>query len=521
MASVLHNMVVLRNLAELDILAALPLINASSSLCHFILDTIVSVPMVCRFLRENQYALLHDTHHTQFSSHDIILLARAITALQGRHNNDELYKEIRDYLGILLARTPKGLLLNPEMLCQEDLRHKNVGREDELSQRIKHAVYTTPFGNNWWDKRLLRREEMKELGKAYAAFLSSPQLNPLRERSEGNRHFYLNFLTTGKSRHPYLREHIFFCGHYINDVILTESKCKALFWDNFHDSTGPIFSKETSVIVAKFIRFNDQLLENGSKIFIPEYLRRDLVSELIDKWFEHRGKAIAFGNRTCARGIPSADEIFTRLFESQLWNETETPADFGWWLAKSRICLDKISITNFASKREAVAWVLLGSHYSKGGFGFSINRCCSSYSTTRFDKKLLDVVLDLSLEDRVSTVKMIIYRASEFGVCTNLGAALLYFFAFRAKDHEMDVILSVIFREVVQSSRVRNLLGGMARSVKEGKWDIPASLLRLPLEQTQVHISRVRSKFQDFGALLEIFTRTTTKSNGDLSSHGQ
>ena len=55
----------------------------------------MSVPMVCRFLRENWYALFHDINHTQFSRDNIILLARAITALQGRHNHDELYRETR------------------------------------------------------------------------------------------------------------------------------------------------------------------------------------------------------------------------------------------------------------------------------------------------------------------------------------------------------------------------------------------------------------------------------------------
>ena len=166
MASFLHNTVVLRNLAELDILAALPLINASSSLCHFILDTIVSVPMVCRFLRENQYALLHDIHRTQFSRHDIILLARAITALQARHNHDELYKDIRDYLGILLARSPIELLINPEMLCVEDIGQKRIRKDDEegLRQSIKHNVYLGPVGSKWYDQYFLSRGEMEALG---------------------------------------------------------------------------------------------------------------------------------------------------------------------------------------------------------------------------------------------------------------------------------------------------------------------------------------------------------------------
>lgn len=56
---------------------------------------------------------------------------------------------------------------------------------------------------------------------------------------------------------------------------------------------------------------------------------------------------------------------------------------------------------------------------------------------------------------------MIIYRASEFGICRNLRSALLYFFAFTAKDNEINVILSVIFREVDQSSSAHNLLRSM------------------------------------------------------------
>ena len=250
----------------------------------------------------------------------------------------------------------------------------------------------------------------------------------MQKRSEDDRRVSYHFLTTGNSSHPLLREYIFFCGRYINDVISTQSKCKDLFWDYFRNATCSIFCKEPSTIAAQFIRFNDQLLENGSKIYIPGYLRRNLVSELIDKWFDHQGDAIAFGNEAHADGIPSADKVLSSLFKSQQWNETENPADFGWWLAQSRICLNKHFVSNFASKREAVAWILLGSHYSEYDFAMpNKTQCCSKYTRTPFDKKLFGIISGLSLEDRVSTVKMIIYKASEFGVCSNLGAALTLF----------------------------------------------------------------------------------------------
>lgn len=85
----------------------------------------------------------------------------------------------------------------------------------------------------------------------------------------------------------------------------------------------------------------------------------------------------------------------------------------------------------------------------------------------------------------------------------NLGSALLYFFAFAGMNNEIDVILSVIFREVVQSSSVRNLLTSMARNVEGMKWKIRPLASSLSLEQTQVHISKVPSKFQGFEAFLK------------------
>lgn len=131
-----------------------------------------------------------------------------------------------------------------------------------------HSVYTSPPGMY----RLITRQRMKEVGNGYIIFLSRPQFSPLKEGRGCSRECYPDFFRTGTSRHPFLREHIFFCARYINDVILSEFECNCLFWDHLDYSSLLIICKETPNIVAKVIEFNDKLLEKGSELFIPDYL---------------------------------------------------------------------------------------------------------------------------------------------------------------------------------------------------------------------------------------------------------
>lgn len=209
-------------------------------------------------------------------------------------------------------------------------------------------------------------------------------------------------------------------------------------------------------------------------MFIPDYLRRNLVSKLIEKWFHHRGLAIAFGNAEDGRGTPGPNKIYINLCRNQSWKTAQSDGDFAWWLAQTTRFWDRISISKFHSKCEALAWLFLGSHYPERYSICNNTECCYNNSVAISDKQLLGIILRLSLEDRVSAVEMIIYKASEFGVCTNLGYALLHFFVFPAKEYEVDLILSAIFREIVQSLRACNLLTNMARDVKTRRWKVPA-----------------------------------------------
>ena len=496
----LFNAVVLQRLVEIDILAALSLTNTSSSLSRFILNTLVSVPMVCKFLRENQYTLFHDIDHLEFSSSDILLIVRAITVFQGRHNHDELFMELREYLGILLARVPKSILFNEEMLPLEELLNSDgtYRHEEAAQQSVKHWVYTNPTGE-WYGRRLLSKEGIRDLQDAYTDFIKYPHFSLHVPTYRGTRHFSSNFLATGKSSHPYLREQILFCSRYINEVISTRSKCKILFTHYLVRAKGLIFSQNESEIAEAFQDFDRELVHQSSTIFIPLWYRRTLVGELINRWFEHQALGTAFENR--GSGLPLSDAIFDYLFSNEEWKKTHDISDIGW-LVETGVSFDTSSMIGWSSKVDTLVWLLLGLHDYNFVWDAS-NECCPRISGEVDSKDILNFMADFSLEDKLNAVIMIIRKASEFGVCKHIGGGFLRFFVFPAKDHDVDVIVSAIFREVIQSSRAHNLLTGMDREIRFRK---RSSLLSLTMEQTQIQISKLRSKFKGFEILLSYFT---------------
>jgi hypothetical protein len=91
-------------LAEVDLLAALTLTETSATLYHFIFGQVVTAPLLCSFLQQNQFALHHDIYGSQFSHHDIALLHRAFEFF--RHRENDFYDKTIPFLGPLIAHTP-------------------------------------------------------------------------------------------------------------------------------------------------------------------------------------------------------------------------------------------------------------------------------------------------------------------------------------------------------------------------------------------------------------------------------
>jgi hypothetical protein len=83
------DVLVLTALAEQDLFAALSLIDVNSALRHIILDDVVSLKLIIRFLKNNKKALVHGW--VKVTGHDVIHLAHACTALQSRMDHERIY----------------------------------------------------------------------------------------------------------------------------------------------------------------------------------------------------------------------------------------------------------------------------------------------------------------------------------------------------------------------------------------------------------------------------------------------
>jgi len=99
------NLVVLNALAEVDFIGALMLACTSASLRRLVLEQVVTILILFRFLREHQYVFFHDTYHRLFSNQEVACLHRAFEELQKRHGKS-LYSKFVGVLAPLLGRTP-------------------------------------------------------------------------------------------------------------------------------------------------------------------------------------------------------------------------------------------------------------------------------------------------------------------------------------------------------------------------------------------------------------------------------
>jgi hypothetical protein len=146
------NAAFLNRLAELDFLATLALTDVSGSLHHFILDQVINVSLLTGFLKKNKKALIFDVDDRTGSkfrktvtAQEIILLARACTALQRRMDHDELYAAMKDYLAILLRTCPFAALVNPDLKDYNTLKMMEVSEETWEQQEKMHQVYVSDF----------------------------------------------------------------------------------------------------------------------------------------------------------------------------------------------------------------------------------------------------------------------------------------------------------------------------------------------------------------------------------------
>src|SRR5215471_2190375 len=115
-------------LADNDFTAILPLLEVSSTLRKFILSHILTISNFCRFLRENQYVLHHDTTFRKVvPPQQVSWLSLCFETLRKRHGN-RFYEKTFDILGPLLSHLPfrafKKRSSLPENFSIPDFDHK-------------------------------------------------------------------------------------------------------------------------------------------------------------------------------------------------------------------------------------------------------------------------------------------------------------------------------------------------------------------------------------------------------------
>ena len=82
-------------------------------------------------------------------------------------------------------------------------------------------------------------------------------------------------------------------------------------------------------------------------------------------------------------------------------------------------------------------------------YEYDYGRCCPVVTYEGCEREyIINLLASLSRHDRIWTMKQIIQKAPEFGVCRNLGANIFnYFVLFDLKD--IDAIMCVLLEEII------------------------------------------------------------------------
>jgi hypothetical protein len=420
-------------LAEVDFLAALSLTETSGTLYHFIFGQVVTAPLLCDFLQQNQYALHHDIYGSQFSNREIALLHRAVEFFRHRENENDFYDKIIPFLGPLIARTPL--------------------RAFETSPRIPDTAPAPEM--RYADGSFSRGIRMQDIRNVYARILETSWLHvqgrDISEQGSAHAKIYQGYASASKS---FLREEFLFLKQYLENVTTFLQAIGKVFPGRFHSS---------DTLDEKLAEFQQLVLER------------------------HTGLNLVFLNCCHTVLIQQPSFVFSVVFQTmfehpgypQSWSTSQLGVLFAhglsrWGLegsAESSFMGDLIN-RHFRDLKEALVWLFLGAHDWYHGKTIappsepvtSRNACCLNASTSREKLYLERTLISLPREDRQWILEQILRRAPEFGVCRYLGANLFNYFVLdpfdfnRPKDvDEADMMFSTILRES-RASRLRKVI---------------------------------------------------------------
>jgi len=414
------NRVFLEALRDVDFMAVIELAQASATLDYFIFDQVLTTETLCRFLRENQYTLVHDEHNRLFTSREVTLIRRVYDKFRIL-GGDAFYEESLGVLDLVLARTPLERF-------EQSFTKPFVIPIPKLTTKLSWRFYALDEIRFHYSVRL-----SECLLHVPARFLK--EVDPTRPV----------YWFHDKMSSKYLRDPDFlFCKRYIDDLHASA----AVLEHRYMRRDG----EEKLLDLVQHIR--DSGLKN---IFRKAWIQATLESALTA--YNPQWQSV------------SAD-TFRKLFVVPGWMDMWSKAELGSMYAIGLTQygaqhVEPLIAQSFDDNREALIWLFLGAHHwlLRGEESQEMRRpdidaagevighgvCCGNMRFGLQDEFLAKRLESLSLADRLWILRKIVSQAPEFGICPDLGGTLFDYFVLGCAPEDSDVMFSALLQSMIGS----------------------------------------------------------------------
>ena len=417
------NRVVLTCLAEIDLFAVLALADTSSILHRFIHDQVLTTSLLRRFLQKHQYVLHHDADYFRLLPRQhVVWLYRAFEKL--RQRDAETAKRLdEDTFGILyplLGLIPFEAFISTTATLPTDLsipEHDWKGRPVEGSYTLEDA-------------------QMNYSVRLCMSWLHEPR--HILENGDTSRGFY-DFHESYAEK--YLRKDFLFCKRYVDDF----NTCyHILHSEGRLQRRGPMLGKIDKIWEA--------LRTTNLNLLVQ---KRCLQAEA-DFWY--------LSPKTLRIVRTTSAEDFKNLMRLRGWLEMWSESELGWWYSLGLWqygpdCITPFIDQTFKDKRQALIWLFLGAHrwfkpkvrrWEESEYRH-VGNCCSGVHYEGCERDyLVDLVASLTWEDRIWTLRQIIRKAPEYGVCRSLGGNVFNYFVLHNLK-KIDAMMCILLEEIVGS----------------------------------------------------------------------
>jgi hypothetical protein len=422
-----------------------PVLALAYRTCHrldrIICEEMITPSVLASFLRQHQYALLHDNYHRHFTPQEMTLLWFVFGRLQSQYPAPVLFDTLAEFLGPLISRTPADMFCkSPPLSPDFELEIPRDGRRKAYSVIADDVLfhYRSVLGTPWMYTRwFLEAHSDSEVLDIVNQIEPHPVLKPDFLLSKK----YIDLCTTA---------------HSLNNRALTPFK--------------------------PFLKSPEGVIQHVQELMsVDACPPSPTITLLIRKWC-----IASYLDPGISDGIISW-EAYRSLVQSRGWTGLWTLSEHGTWLALGlrqfgeEKDLKEMVARTFPLRRERLLWLFLGAH---GWFHTKERRqyvkytddetkvCCDFFHSRggglqdQFVRKELE---GLENEDKVWIGVEAVRRAPEFGVCRDLGATL---FTYLVKEGEDDHVFAAIVEEIC-GSRMQVLfehsLGLAIGNCEEGK----------------------------------------------------